>query len=368
LSFLARNEVFLGVDVLILARYLSRQIWVPTLGITSLIIFATLTTRLNVWLSDALSGQGGTVELLFITFYYIPLFLQEALPAGMLLGILIGYGRLYAELEMVAMFACGMKYRQLIAATMIPAALFMGVLWVNNVWISPWSQAKASEAWARQAAVSPIDMLHAGQFTPLGEQGAVLYASEVDTENDVLTDVFLSSGLDNIYRSKTGAIWTDPESGARYLVLEQGTVQKGLPGQDGFSISTFERYGVKIQERQSKPVGKAAAISTATLVKSDATWAQSQLWWRLLSPFNLIVVVVLAVPLSKVSPRQGRFLKIFPALIIYSLYIFAQNAWVRQVGSGSIPLWAGLHVQQLLMVVLSIAAWKLPSWWQRVTS
>ena len=292
---------------MILARYLARQIWVPTLGITSLIIFATLTTRLNVWLSDALSGQGGTIELLFITVYYIPLFLQEALPAGLLLGILIGYGRMYAELEIVAMFACGMKYSQLVAATLIPAAIFMGVLLVNNIWVSPWSQAKANEAWTRQAAVSPIDMLHAGQFTALGEQGAVLYAAQVDTENDALADVFLSSGLDNVYSAQTGSIWTDPDNGARYLILENGTLQKGLPGEGDFSVSAFDRYGVKIQEPVTKPIGKASAVKTSELVKSDATWAKSQLWWRLLSPLNLIVVIVIAVPLSKSAHDKAGF-------------------------------------------------------------
>lgn len=353
---------------MILARYLARQIWVPTLGITSLIIFATLTTRLSVWLSNALSGQGGTIELLFITAYYIPLFLQEALPAGFLLGILVGYGRMYAELEIVAMFACGMKYRQLIAATLMPAAVFMAVLLINNIWVSPWSQTKANEAWARQAAVSPIDMLQAGQFTGLGEQGAVLYASQIDKTNDRLSDVFLSSGLDNVFRAQTGSIWTDPDTGARYLILEDGTLQKGLPGEGDFSLSAFDRYGVMIQERVAKPIGKAAAIRTGDLISNDASWAQSQLWWRLLSPLNLIVVVLIAVPLSRVNPRQGRFLKIFPALVIYSLYIFAQNAWVRQVNSGDLPLWAGLHALQFTMIVLTLLTWKLPTWWRRVKS
>ena len=351
---------------MILARYLARQIWVPTIGITSLIIFATLTTRLNVWLNDAASGQGGTIELLLIALYYIPLFLQEALPAGMLLGILIGYGKLYAELEMVAMFACGMKYRQLVAATLLPAAICILLLWVNNIFLSPWTQNLASEAWARQAEVSPVDMLRAGRFTPLGEQGAVFYASEIDGTTDTMRNVYMASGLDSIYTAESGTIWTDPSTEARYLVLEQGTLQKGLPGTANFSLNTFERYGIKINEKKVRPAGRSAAIPTKALMDNKQAWAQSQLYWRILSPFNLVVVVLLAVPLSRVNPRQGRFLKIFPALVIYSLYIFAQNAWVRQVGSGEIPLWAGLHLLQISMVIMILTTWKFPHWWRKV--
>ena len=364
--FLVAFEDFLGVVVLILARYLARQIWVPTIGITSLIVFATLTTRLSVWLNDAASGQGGTLELLLIALYYIPLFLQEALPAGMLLGILIGYGKLYAELEMVAMFACGMTYRYLIGATFIPAAICILFLWGNNLFLSPWTQNLASEAWARQAEVSPVDLLRAGRFTPLGEQGAVLYASEIDGTTDTMQDVYMASGLDTIYTAESGTIWTDPTTETRYLVLEQGTLQRGLPGTDNFSLNSFDTYGIKIAEKKVRPSGRTAAISTKALLDSNQTWAQSQLYWRLLSPFNLVVVVLLAVPLSRVNPRQGRFLKIFPALVIYSLYVFAQNAWIRQVNGGEIPLWAGLHALQLLMVFLILTTWQLPQWWRRM--
>src|SRR3546814_17995547 len=61
-----------------------------------------------------------------------------------------------------------------------------------------------------------------------------------------------------------------------------------------------------------------------------------------LLPLLVFVVTVLAVPLSKVNPRQGRFLKLLPAILLYMTYLallIAARGWLDK---GRIPATLGL--------------------------
>lgn len=347
---------------MIISRYLIRQIIFPTLAITGIIIFVTMSNWMRGWLVDALSGSGGSADLLFIIFYYIPKFLQEALPAGFLMGILIGYGKLYTELEMTALFACGYKYKQLVFATLKPALVLILLLWINNFVVSPWSLRQAAMAWAEQESLSPLELLKPGQFISIGKNGETIYISGIDPDTEMLTDVFLTNSLEEIYKAERGFLSLNAETGYRYLILEDGTAQFGLPGKDNYRISSFDRYGIKISQKSVKPKFTRNMREFSYLINSKASWAFSELQWRFFSPFNLIVALLIAIPMSKINPRQGRFIKIVPALVIYSLYTFGQDEWLRHITRGEFPRWMGLYIYQLLVAASCLILWLLPGW------
>ena len=53
------------------------------------------------------------------------------------------------------------------------------------------------------------------------------------------------------------------------------------------------------------------AMPTRELLGSDNLRHRTELHWRLSLPLLVFVVTVLAVPLAKVNPRQGRFLNCY---------------------------------------------------------
>ena len=347
---------------LIISRYLARQIIFPTLAITGIIIFVSMSNWMRNWLADILAGEGGSGDILFIIFYYIPKFIQEALPAGFLMGILIGYGKLYTELEMTALFACGYKYKNLVVSTLKPAVLLMFLLWVNNFIISPWCLRQAAVAWAEQESMSPLELLKPGQFTSIGQKGEVIYVRSLDADTERLNDIFLSTSLNEVYKSESGFLRFNLETGYRYLILENGTLQNGQPGEPDYSISTFDSYGVRISSKSVKPRSTKSMQTLDVLWNSNENWAYSELQWRIFSPFNLIVALLIAIPMSRINPRQGRFIKIIPALVIYSLYTFAQDEWLRNISKGDFPRWMGLYVYQIAVAAGCLLLWLVPGW------
>lgn len=319
---------------------------------------------LKSWLDDASTGQGASAELLVIILYYIPMFLQEALPVGFMLGILIAYGRLYAEYEMTSLLACGFRYRSLVGVTLIPATILAGLMLFNNLWLSPTCQQLAAKAWARQESLTAFDLINAGRFTEIGNKGQVMYVRNMDKSEGEMQDVFLSTAPDTFFKAKKGEVWVDPESGARYLVLKDGYQQMGVPGETDFSVTSYSEYGVKISERQVRPKAKKESVPTLELLKSDKQEWLAELQWRLLTPLNFFVAVLLAVPMSRINPRQGKFLKIFPALIIYAIYNIIQSNWAISVSKSKIPLEYGIFWLQGGVIVACILWMTIPGWYR----
>jgi lipopolysaccharide export system permease protein len=70
-------------------------------------------------------------------------------------------------------------------------------------------------------------------------------------------------------------------------------------------------------------------------------------------------MTMIVVPLSAVNPRQGRFAKLFPAIMIYLAYFLSISAAKSAVEDGDLPAQIGLwsiNVAALLLAVI-LASW-----------
>ena len=93
-------------------------------------------------------------------------------------------------------------------------------------------------------------------------------------------------------------------------------------------------------------------MSTAELRASDRPEHIAALQWRYSVPILVLVVSLMAVPLSRTNPRQGRFVKVFPAVILYILYLVGLNAARGALEDGDISATLGLWwVHGVFMVI-----------------
>jgi lipopolysaccharide export system permease protein len=89
------------------------------------------------------------------------------------------------------------------------------------------------------------------------------------------------------------------------------------------------------------------------------------LHWRISLPLIVPIVTLLAVPLSRVNPRQGRFFHLLPAMLVYITYlgllIVARNALAEQ----KVPQWIGMFWVHGLFLGLGLWLQFGPAWLQR---
>ncbi len=78
-----------------------------------------------------------------------------------------------------------------------------------------------------------------------------------------------------------------------------------------------------------------------------------ELLWRIAIPVVLVVLALLAVPLSYIAPRQGRYGKVGIALLVYIAYFNLMVYARAQIEAGSLPLVLNFWWVHLLFIIFT---------------
>lgn len=336
---------------MIVFRYLAREVLYSMFAVTGILLMILISGRFIKYLAQAAAGDLSADVLFEIMAYRIPGFLELILPLGLFLGILLGYGRLYLESEMVVLKACGISQKRLVGYAMGPAvftALLVGLL---SLWISPMGADRMVNVFNEQKSRSQLESLTVGRFQEHpGAQRRVSYTDGL-AEDGTLGRVFLQeitpSGVPVVMIAESGIKSREGEDGQEYLVLKKGIRYEGYPGSAAHSETRFGEYGVRLKPPEVRlGVTKASARSTGDLIGSSDSVDLAQLHWRISLPILALVVTLLAVPLSKVNPRQGRYAKMLPSIILYLLYLMLLSTARSQIedGKGGAEMLYGVHL------------------------
>ena len=337
---------------MIVFRYLSREVMVTMSAVSAVLLVIIMSGRFIKYLAQAAQGILDPGVLFLIMGYRLPGFLQLILPLGLFLGILLAYGRLYLESEMTVLSATGMSQQRLLAMTMAPAFLVaLLVAWLSFS-LAPQGVTRWQQVINQQDALTEFDTLVPGRFQNLRDGSRVTYTEQLSDDRTLLGGVFISekrvsddAGKDRAITmlvAEKGSQEIRPD-GNRYLILQNGYRYDGNPGQADYRAIKYDTYGVLLPKPEvSEDISDREAIPTAELLKSDAVRERSELQWRLSLPLLVFVVTLMAVPLSRVNPRQGRFLKLLPAILLYMAYLTMLISARSALEKGKIPIALGL--------------------------
>jgi lipopolysaccharide export system permease protein len=340
------------VSGLIVFRYLSRELLVTLSAVSAVLLVIIMSGRFIKYLAQAAQGLLDPGVLLMIMGFRLPGFLQLILPLGLFLGILLAYGRLYLDSEMTVLSATGMSQRRLLVYSLAPAALIAALVGWLSLGLAPLGVGEVDRILNEQDSLTEFDTLVPGRFQTLRDGTRVTYTRELTADRTELAGVFISeTNLSSATGEKRGLSVLVAESGrqevqpdgSRYLILENGYRYDGNPGQANYRAIQYDTYGVLLPKPEvSVELSEREALPTRELLGSADVRLQSELQWRLSLPLLVFIVTLLAVPLSKVNPRQGRFLKLLPAILLYMAYLallIAARGWLDK---GRIPAALGL--------------------------
>lgn len=350
---------------MIIFRYISRDLLVTSFAVSAILLVIFLSGKFGDYLDDAAQGKLAVDVLFTIIFYRMPNLLELILPLGFYLAILLAYGRMYIESEMVVLSATGMSQGQLVRMTLVPAAIVAVIVAAFSFWLSPLGAELTQKTLAEQRNRSEFESLQEGRFQSIGQGRIMTYVGQVSDDNKLLEHVFVAQydGQSNaIVIAETGEQAYNADFGQRYLVLHKGHRYEGLPGSNEFKITEFAEWGRYLPPTTSEAEfeSKSDAKTTAQLFAAEDLESQATLQWRISMPLMVLVGTLLAVPLSKTNPRQGRYLKMLPAILIYIFYLaFLINAR-SAITDGDLPLWLGVWVIHIpfLLVALLILNWQ----------
>lgn len=193
-----------------------------------------------------------------------------------------------------------------------------------------------------QAAINetlPVD----GVPAKLNERidGINATASKDAITKDIIT---LAKRAEQVENSASGVTQLDLYQGRRYEV-GAGSLKYNQVGFDRYRITLSESPKEVVTEDNIEtqaivPLWQAATGSGQVGSVTAMRAAQGELGYRLALPWLMIIAPMLAVPLAQVRPRQGRWLRLFPAILLFVSCALGVISLKNAVSKGSVSIWS----------------------------
>lgn len=249
----------------------------------------------------------------------------------------------------------------------------MLVVFCVEAWLTlfgkPWGVAKASNIWQEQSAVKIFDLIRPKEFISSGDYH--LYVGEVGKNGESLSDVIVvqmnSQGMLHKPTAVDGQLPANPQNNKDSIIFAKsatqvqssdGTIRLDLHQGRRYEVNThsrqysqvgFERYRIALagKSQDKEQVSKIEAVPTTKLLSwLDGQSAQftvphikAELGYRFSLPWLIILALILATPLSAVQPRQGRWLRLIPAIFIFVANVLILISLKETISKGKIDVW-----------------------------
>ncbi|ORU94377.1 MAG: LPS export ABC transporter permease LptF [Cycloclasticus sp. symbiont of Poecilosclerida sp. N] len=326
------------------------------LGVMMVLSLILLSQRLVRLLSKVTTGELSTDAVLSLISFNALLLIIKIIPVALLLSVLMVLGRMYRDHEMTALSSAGIGLSQIYRSVFI----FVAPLFALTLFLSLVSAPSLMQAIERVKSADQQNLdirgITVGRFNEHSRGDLVFYVEKI-TDDDKMLNVFIQNrqhGKLGITSSKSGEIRVDPKTGDRFIILKDGNRYEGIPGQANYKITKFKQYGVVVAQKSDKSiVFRTKEKSTGDLMKMDSPRAMSELQRRWSIPLALITFAILAVPISRVSPRAGMYGNLLTALLIYITFenfMSLSHSWLVK---GVIPAWLGVWWVHIVIIGLS---------------
>lgn len=359
---------------MIITRYLTREVLGALFVVTLVLLLAFLSQQVVRYLNYVAVGKIPTSVLFQLVSFEIPYLLAFLLPLGLFLGILLTYGRLYADNEMAILQMSGFGRRRVLRLTAFIACLVGAIVFVLMCWVNPFISAERQQLMeSDEATVHLVQTMMPGRFQASPDGAHVMYVEKLSRDRQRAQNVFLAQakkatqpdGRESwmLVLANQGYQTKDKESNSQFFVMENGYRYEGNPGENDYRIIQFKRYSVRIPQNDLR-------ISH----QEDETLSLKQLWqdynnpkraaelqWRISIALSALLLALLAVPFSLVRPRKSRYLMLLPAILVYIVYtnlLFIARRWVEQ---GSVPIAIGMWWVHGLLLLIVLGALYLSS-------
>lgn len=344
---------------MLIERYLAREILRPVVGVFSFLLVVVLVFYASQLLARA-ALEGLPMEIVArMAFLRLGLFFDVLIPISMLLGMVVGLGRLQAAHEITALAAAGGGRRRIVIALLLWVALLAVLVALASMVFRPWAYATLYELERELAAELNLDRVEPGRFQ-VGDQQWLIYAES--RRDGALEDVLVRQRADRFSGLLRARRLTqkDEEEGALRLIFE-GDVRSYTMAGDGEPdlVAVFDRFDVLLQVRAPpRREQLRRAMSMVTLAGTTEPIEMAELQWRLVAPVSVIALALAGIALSRINPRLGQSARVLSATLAATVYFSGLGVLINWIEQGRLAFWPGAFLAPLIVLIaLVIRYW-----------
>lgn len=354
-----------------LYRYTLTELLLPfVLGLT-LFTFVLLLTRL-LKLTELVVNRGlPPWQIGRLVGLLLPPFLEVTVPMAMLLAILVAFGRLSSDNEVLALRSSGLSLYQLlppVAMFVVAITLLTGAL---ALWVRPISNRALRTTLVDLARTNALAAIRPQAFNE-AFPGVVLYAEEVDAGRATLTHVLVSDYRDetqhNTVFAREGRLLPDPTRETLTIRLLRGAIHTvDLDGRSNYQ-TRFESYDVTLDLRaalgslgstdeapEELTLGELRARIDARHGQGDPAVAERiELHRKFAIPFACIVFATIGFPLSLHAGRAVRSRGLATSLVVIFAYYVLLSAGQALAEQRRVGPAAGLWLANVVLTPVGI--------------
>ena len=315
---------------MILRRYMTQQVAANTAIVLLFLMALMLGGRLIRYFGIAAEGRLDVGLLFAIIGYNIPTFLELILPLSFFIALMLVLGRMYVEQEMSVLFASGIS-RGRLTRLMIPLITGLFVFQMGiSLWAKPWGLSNSEHIWQTQSLGSLLDLVRPKTFISSGNYH--LYVDEFDKEKRELKNIYVvqqqtdKSGKiakNDVIITATRAyqVPSKDTDSSMQLDLFQGRRYELGTNNAKYNQASFEKYRITLEKPASEKITETNVETQTTaklLANTQKPEVKAELGYRFTMPWLIIIAAMLATPLAQVRPRQGRWLRLLPSVLIFA--------------------------------------------------
>ncbi len=356
---------------MIIFRYLAKEVFLTLIALTGILMLIFMSNQFVQYLNRAASGSIPGVIIMKLMMLEIPNLMGLLVPLGFYMSLLLAYGRLYAENEMTVLRASGYSPSRLLTHSFIMASVVAFVVAIVLLWASPYIATERAKLLRSSGVKTLIQTIMPGRFNVLN-WGQIFYVEAMSRDDSEAVHIFLVKRSMVNEKIQWDLVWankafseSDETTGEEYMVLQNGQEYQGIPGMANYQVSSFSEYKTRLPHPIVKINADIRTEKTKYLWPLNNTnlAKAAELQWRLSIPLMVFTLTLVAVPLSRVNSRAGKFSKLLPAVLIYILYANFMFLARDAIVSGKIPPWIGMWWIHLLVLSLGLFLF----WRNRVT-
>ncbi len=345
----------------IVDRYVLRELAVPFLLGIGVFTSILLIVRILKLVEMVVNRGVPFLEMMKLFSYILPAFLEVTLPMALLLAILVAFGRMSADSEIIALRASGFSLYRLLqpvgAFALVVAVFTLGL----SVYARPWGNGLLRTGLydiVKARASAGIKPKVFNDDFP----GLVIYVERIEPPGNRLHGVLVSDKTQNtedvntVY-AHTGTIYSNEDENFLTLRLRDGGMYSVAEKGKGFQDTTFETldFNLDLTMALAELQAREKDVSEMELAELRATIAAKkdqgeaalpervELYRKLAIPFACLVFAALGVPLGIQPTRsvhsRGFSVSLVLIFLYYLLLTLGQNLGERGTINPLVAVW-----------------------------
>lgn len=346
---------------MIFVRTTLREFTANGIAVFLVLLVITFTTQLIRFLGMAAVG-GIPTDAVFVLLGFSALgYLSVLLSAALFLSVLLSVTRAYRDSEMVVWQSSGLSVIGWFGPVLLYAIPIVLLVALLSLYLTPWAIGKTEQYRHQLENRDDVSSVAPGVFKESKNGERVFFVEKVSTDLRQVANIFVHSSQNQrsgVMVAKRG--YTElKDNGDRYLVMTNGRRYEGTPGQADYKVEYSDRYAVRIEQKEDTTTffPSQKSFSTRQLIENPTHLNLSELSWRLGLPISALVLAFMAIPLSAVNPRTGRFFNVLLAIFLYMIYsnlISIFQAWLAKGNLKPVLGMFGVHAAMTVLLVVLV--------------